>query len=242
MDESAPRWAAVVVNYEAGPLLAACIRSLLADASAGEPELVVVDNGSRDGSVAALVREFPSVRVLTSETNLGYAGGVNRGAAVTRAPVVAVVERGRGGGAGHGGRDARTAGRRARPRRRRPGDQEPRRLAVPLGPHAFPRRATRWVMRCSASCARRTASPAGTASSTWIPPGPVTWSGSRAPRCGSAVRHFSRSGDGTSTTSCTWRTSTSAGASGGSAGGWPTSPRAPSCTSRRSAPTGTRTA
>ena len=59
MDESAPRWAAVVVNYEAGPLLAACIRSVLADTSAGEPELVVVDNGSHDGSVAALVREFP---------------------------------------------------------------------------------------------------------------------------------------------------------------------------------------
>jgi N-acetylglucosaminyl-diphospho-decaprenol L-rhamnosyltransferase len=91
MDESAPRWAAVVVNYESGPWLAACVRSLLADASAGEPELVVVDNGSRDGSVAALEREFPAVRVLTSETNLGYAGGVNRGTAVTRAPVVAVL-------------------------------------------------------------------------------------------------------------------------------------------------------
>ena len=91
MDESAPRWAAVVVNYEAGPWLAACVRSVLADASAGEPELVVVDNGSHDGSVAALAREFPSVRVLTSETNLGYAGGANRGAAVTRAPVVAVL-------------------------------------------------------------------------------------------------------------------------------------------------------
>lgn len=91
MDESAPRWAAVVVNYEAGPWLTACIRSLFADASAGEPELVVVDNGSHDGSVVALAREFPSVRVLTPETNLGYAGGVNRGTAVTSAPVVAVL-------------------------------------------------------------------------------------------------------------------------------------------------------
>ena len=38
------RWAAVVVSYESGDLLATCVRSLLADRSAGAPELVVVDN------------------------------------------------------------------------------------------------------------------------------------------------------------------------------------------------------
>jgi N-acetylglucosaminyl-diphospho-decaprenol L-rhamnosyltransferase len=91
VDESAPRWAAVVVNYESGHFLAACIRSVLADDSAGVPEIVVVDNGSRDGSATAIAREFRSVRVLTLATNLGYAGGVNRGVAATRAPVVAVL-------------------------------------------------------------------------------------------------------------------------------------------------------
>jgi N-acetylglucosaminyl-diphospho-decaprenol L-rhamnosyltransferase len=85
------RWAAVVVNYESGPLLINCVRSLLADTSAGEPELVVVDNGSRDGSVAALIRELPSVRVVETGRNLGYAGGANRGVAATLAPVVAVL-------------------------------------------------------------------------------------------------------------------------------------------------------
>jgi N-acetylglucosaminyl-diphospho-decaprenol L-rhamnosyltransferase len=91
MDESAPRWAAVVVNYESGQWLPACVRSVLADAGAGEPEIVVVDNGSHDGDVAAFRREFPSVRVVTLATNLGYAGGVNRGVAATRAPVVAIL-------------------------------------------------------------------------------------------------------------------------------------------------------
>ena len=91
MDESEPRWAAVVVNYESGPYLAACIRSVLADDSAGVPEIIVVDNGSRDGSVAAIARDLRSVRVLTSSTNVGYAGGANRGVAATRAPVVAVL-------------------------------------------------------------------------------------------------------------------------------------------------------
>ena len=91
MEAPAARWAAVVVNYESGPLLTSCVRSLLADPSAGEPELVVVDNGSRDGSVAMLTRELPTVRVLESGTNLGYAGGANRGVAATHAPIVAVL-------------------------------------------------------------------------------------------------------------------------------------------------------
>lgn len=84
------RWAAVVVTYESGALLRDCVRSVLADASAGEPEIVVVDNGSADGSVAALREELTGVQVLTPGRNIGYAAGANRGTAATRAPVVAV--------------------------------------------------------------------------------------------------------------------------------------------------------
>jgi N-acetylglucosaminyl-diphospho-decaprenol L-rhamnosyltransferase len=85
-----PRWAAVVVNYEAGPLLLACVESLLADTSAGAPEVVVVDNGSRDGSVAALRRAHPTVRVVEPGGNVGYATAANRGTEATVAPIVAV--------------------------------------------------------------------------------------------------------------------------------------------------------
>ncbi len=85
-----PRWAAVVVNYESGPLLLACVESLLADTSAGRPEIVVVDNGSRDGSVDTLRRRLPAVEVIDPGENLGYARAANRGIARTRAAVVAV--------------------------------------------------------------------------------------------------------------------------------------------------------
>jgi N-acetylglucosaminyl-diphospho-decaprenol L-rhamnosyltransferase len=87
----AARWAAVVVNYETGPLLTQCVRSILADTSAGEPELVVVDNGSSDDSIARLQRELPQVLVVHAPGNVGYARGVNLGTAATRAPVVAVL-------------------------------------------------------------------------------------------------------------------------------------------------------
>ena len=84
-------WAAVVVNFRAGSLLTECVRSVFADSSAGEVELVVVDNGSDDGSVDELVRAIPDVRVIRSPGNVGYARAANLGIAATRAPVVAVL-------------------------------------------------------------------------------------------------------------------------------------------------------
>jgi N-acetylglucosaminyl-diphospho-decaprenol L-rhamnosyltransferase len=84
-------WAAAVINYEAGPLLIECVRSLLADTSGGDVELVVVDNGSSDGSVAALHEAYPDVQVVRAPGNVGYARAANLGAAATYAPVVAVL-------------------------------------------------------------------------------------------------------------------------------------------------------
>jgi N-acetylglucosaminyl-diphospho-decaprenol L-rhamnosyltransferase len=85
-----PRWAAVVVNYESGPLLLAAVESLTADDSAGPAEVVVVDNGSSDGSAAAVRSARPEVRVLTPGENVGYARAANLGIAATAAPVVVV--------------------------------------------------------------------------------------------------------------------------------------------------------
>ncbi len=88
MHLSSVRWAGIVVNYEAGPLLTACVTSLLADRSAGDADVVVVDNGSTDGSTRELQAAHPEVRVIVPGSNLGYGGGANRGIAVTQAPVV----------------------------------------------------------------------------------------------------------------------------------------------------------
>ena len=77
-----PAWAAVVVAYDSGPLLGDCVRSLLEDTSAGgAPEVVVVDNGSSDGSVEAIEAEHPKVAVLRPGRNLGYARAAKIGRA-----------------------------------------------------------------------------------------------------------------------------------------------------------------
>jgi N-acetylglucosaminyl-diphospho-decaprenol L-rhamnosyltransferase len=82
------RWAAVVINYEAGAALARCVQSLLEDTSAGgAPHVVVVDNGSADGSAAAVEKK---VTMVCPGENLGYARAANLGIAATDASVVAV--------------------------------------------------------------------------------------------------------------------------------------------------------
>jgi len=80
-----------VINYRGGDLLVPCVRSVLADTSAGPVDLVVVDNGSTDGSVDALRAAVPGVRVVRDPGNVGYARAANLGTAATRAPVVAVL-------------------------------------------------------------------------------------------------------------------------------------------------------
>ena len=67
----------LIVNYRTPELLAQCLRSLATHCP--DAEVVVVDNASRDRS-AAMVREaFPSVRLVVSETNMGFAGANNAG-------------------------------------------------------------------------------------------------------------------------------------------------------------------
>lgn len=68
---------AVIVNYESDGLLAECVSSLR---SQDLPiQVVVVDNGSMDGSLATAVRCFPEVESVRPPRNLGFAGGVNVG-------------------------------------------------------------------------------------------------------------------------------------------------------------------
>jgi GT2 family glycosyltransferase len=41
--------------------------------------LIVVDNGSTDGSVAFITKEFPEVELIQHSTNRGFSGGINPG-------------------------------------------------------------------------------------------------------------------------------------------------------------------
>jgi len=68
----------VVLNWNHGAETIACLESLAA-ADLGGAGVVVVDNGSRDGSVAAIRGRWPDLHVIALPENRGYAGGNNAG-------------------------------------------------------------------------------------------------------------------------------------------------------------------
>jgi len=67
----------VVVNWNGERLLRACLDALARQQSSAPFDTWVVDNASSDGSIALLEREYPKVRLLRNEANLGFAGGNN---------------------------------------------------------------------------------------------------------------------------------------------------------------------
>ena len=69
----------VVVSYNTRNLLRACLASVEAEAGrlGVECEIVVVDNGSTDGSCELVQESFGDVHLIRPADNVGYAGAVN---------------------------------------------------------------------------------------------------------------------------------------------------------------------
>ena len=83
----------VVLNWNGKELLAQGLPSILKAVQVdGHPhEILVVDNGSTDGSAAYVERVFPEVRDLRLDENLGFAAGNNAGVRAARHDVVVLL-------------------------------------------------------------------------------------------------------------------------------------------------------
>lgn len=82
-----PQVAVVIVNYRSGAALLQCVEDWQAD---GASEVVIVDNGSGDGSVDRVRVRYPDLTVIVPGRNLGYGSAANRGVASTTASLVLV--------------------------------------------------------------------------------------------------------------------------------------------------------
>lgn len=84
--------AVLVLNWNGKALSEACLASW-AKADPAPQRVLLVDNGSTDGSLAWLRRRFPWVEYLALSENLGFAAGNNRGfeALLRRGPKPAAV-------------------------------------------------------------------------------------------------------------------------------------------------------
>jgi len=81
----------VVVSWDGAHLLPQALDGLAAQDIAGGLVTVVVDNGSVDGTAELLSRHYPWVQVVTSDRNLGFAGGANLGLETAQTPYAVVL-------------------------------------------------------------------------------------------------------------------------------------------------------
>jgi len=82
----------VIPNWNGRDLLAKYLPPIQAAlAGSDKNEILVIDNGSSDGSAEFLREYFPAVRVLALDRNLGFGGGSNEGFRVARNDVVVLL-------------------------------------------------------------------------------------------------------------------------------------------------------
>jgi rhamnopyranosyl-N-acetylglucosaminyl-diphospho-decaprenol beta-1,3/1,4-galactofuranosyltransferase len=74
----APRIVACIVTNDRRELLRECVTALQAQTRPVE-EIVVIDNGSKDGAVEMLTEEFPDVELIAYPDNRGASAGFSRG-------------------------------------------------------------------------------------------------------------------------------------------------------------------
>ena len=76
--EPAPSVGVALVNWNAREALAGCLESLFGFHPGLKLEVLVVDNASRDGSIAMLKERFPRVGLIGNRVNRGFAAACNQ--------------------------------------------------------------------------------------------------------------------------------------------------------------------
>ncbi len=78
MPQHHPAVSIIIVNYNGRDLLQSCLESVYAQ-SFNSIEVIVVDNGSSDGSATHVKKYFPQVNFVSLTSNIGFPGANNEG-------------------------------------------------------------------------------------------------------------------------------------------------------------------
>ena len=82
--------AIVIVGFNSRAVLRACLESVREACWPGD-EVIVVDNASGDGTIGMVRAEFPEVRLIANDANLGFAAACNQGVAAARAEIAMLL-------------------------------------------------------------------------------------------------------------------------------------------------------
>lgn len=78
------RLSVIIVNWNTFGLLRACLASTSHYLDSPDCEIIVVDNGSSDGSAEMVAAEFPTVRLIALPKNFGFSRGNNAGIKISQ--------------------------------------------------------------------------------------------------------------------------------------------------------------
>ncbi len=74
-----PEASVIIVNWNGGAALGACVASVAAATRGRDVEVIVVDNASTDGSAEEAAGKHAGARLIRNPENVGFARGANRG-------------------------------------------------------------------------------------------------------------------------------------------------------------------
>src|SRR5687768_11716614 len=77
-NQTSVKLSVIIPNWNGKHLLKICLPSLR-EQTFKDFEVVIVDNGSSDGSIEYIEKYFPEVRLVKLENNIGFAPAVNLG-------------------------------------------------------------------------------------------------------------------------------------------------------------------
>ena len=80
----------IVLNWNGKQYLETCLSSLERQ-TYRSIEIILVDNGSIDGSIEFVKKKFPGVLILSHYENLGFAEGVNSGIMISKGKFIATI-------------------------------------------------------------------------------------------------------------------------------------------------------
>jgi len=81
----------IIVSYNKKDLTTACVESIYRTCGDIKVDVIVVDNGSTDGTPEALAKNFPSITIIRNATNLGFAAANNQGMKIARGKYILLL-------------------------------------------------------------------------------------------------------------------------------------------------------
>ena len=90
MASDTPKVSVIIPHHQGREFIMGCLRSLAAQ-TYSDFEVVVVDNGSADGSMESVVQEFPQVRIIKLPRNEGFSYAINLGVKEAKGEIIAFL-------------------------------------------------------------------------------------------------------------------------------------------------------